>query len=1027
MSLEASLHVSKQHVDIIVQTDPLEIKGHTDIEIHATMSHPPKVIFLNARQIIIDHVTIGQKEVNFQYVDSHAALLFQTGPLVRDSSHFSAVSQIVNESPDLIIPYEGNYPVSVHVDFTVKNGSTSIVNKNEIIFTDNRVDGPSGWFPCIDTIAQRSFFSLSVTFSSNLVCIGPGEFSNISLDAQKKTTTMTYKIKYPVSPNAVGFAIAPFASQPLLPPSEQNRYEITLYSVGSVNEAFRNTIEPVPDILRMITDKFNIDEPYYSNLSFATIPFLTESILFPNVVFLPSSLNSPLGNVNIIYNVMTQLIEDLIGLLIYYLFPVGDVRDQWIQHGIISYFAEFFLAKLYSTSYRLDKRWNDLNWLMTEDIFPSIVLYQVDPASGEPFREKYLRTKAKLLINMISSSTANNETQLVLLMSPLMKACESNFEFVTNDFFNNLIHYCPNINFKAFREQWLLSNGFPIFTFNFTTDNRHNNIKIVLAQTPSCKTTVPFFTGNLLIHLKDLEQPYEFQMSVENQIQLQQLSYFAHRRKTKMKKFHYVNGEEIAVPVHHAVMWINLDNKMTWICRVRPRLPQFMILYELKLLHNAFYQHEAISCLEDFKDTVDCRDNLEELLKDSKIFFGVRCHVARALAKYNSELTGNTHMEILLKWYKSEFIDPSTDSVKPHDFHDVSRHFVQLEVIKSLSVIRNSQNYTPETIVKLLIQILKEANNNSNNMYSDDYFNAEVILAFGRLRIESDDFYHKIISLILNKLSLHASIPSYCNIITNAGYAALTAISLKTEVCKPKVKEMRSVLLEDTNYYECRSSVFRDLLFLCLYNKGVTFAELVSDVKILCMQGALEMASMCLREIYRFILNTVHIGDNDHFQTYLLSIPEGMTSDEIKKNLTGGPEALEIAETLWEILTKFAKHHKILRSEALRAYTALYDSGLPAPYAQRMSSSQVPVDLTGERSNGSVVQIDMTRSFQARNAQSKAAATKNNQAQTQVSENKKAYDSTDTSNQISNDLSTHSTQCALSTQSTKITLKKKIE
>ncbi|OHT07714.1 hypothetical protein TRFO_23983 [Tritrichomonas foetus] len=1042
MSLEASLHVAKQHVNVTVQAEPLEIKGFTDIDITAATPHPPPVIFLNARQVVIDKITSGDKEISFQYIDSHAALLFKSGPLVRDASHFAAVSQIVNESPDLVIPHEGIYPVSLHIEFHVKSGATSIVNKNGIIFSDNRVDGPSGWFPCIDTIAQRSFFSLTVTFSANFVCVGPGESNLVAVDPQAKTNTMSYKIKYPVSASAIGFALGPFISQPLQAPSEQLRNDIIMYYIGSVDESFRNTLEPVPQMLQKITEKFSFEEPFYTTISFVSLPFLTETVLMPNVVFLPPSLNCPLGNVNIIYDVVIKLTEALIGLFIYYIFPVGDVRDQWLQHGIVSYFAEIFATSIYSDSFKLDRRWNDLNWLMTEDIFPSIVLYKIDPASGEPFRDQFLRVKAKLLLNMISTSMRNNGAlQLVLLMRPLMKMCEEQTGFVTDRFFMDLVRFCPNINFKTFRQQWLYSNGFPIFTYNFTNDNRHNNMKLVLAQTPSCKTNVPFFTGNILVHLRDLEQPYEFQFAVENQIQLQQFNYFAHRRKTKTKKFTYVNGTETQVFVHHAVMWIILDHSMTWLCRVRPRLPEFMIIYQLDLLHNVFAQHEAISSLEDFKDTENTLTKLTEMLKDDKVFYGVRKHIARALAKFNSEQTEFKHMQILMDWYKSQFMQFNTQTqqytAKPHDFHDTPRHFVQLEVIKSLSIIRDSQNYTPDIIVKLLIQILEQANNNSNNMYNDDYFNAEVILAFGRLRTESESYYNQTSSLIMTKLSLHASIPSYCNIITSAGYTALTAIALKTEAFSPDVKEMRSVVLEDTNYFDCRASVFRNLLFLCLVEKGVTFAELVSDVKTLCLHGNHEVAAMCLREVYRFILNSVHVGDQDHFQTYLLAIPEGMTNEQVKKFLTSGPRALDIVETLWEILTVYGQHHKILRSEALRAYTALYGEKLPAPYQQKSTPSQVPIDLTAERSSGSVVQIDITRSAQARNAQAAqhaaaqakaqaaaAAAAQQQQQQTQQQAVTQASEGAGTDENTGKEVAGEQQQPL---GSIKITLKKKTE
>ncbi|KAH0795510.1 transcription initiation factor TFIID subunit 2 isoform X1 [Histomonas meleagridis] len=952
MSLGTSpLRVVKQHVVINVQDDPLLITGSTDIEM-STYSIPPEIIFLHARQIDIKSVSANGKPVEYEYFDSHSAFLFKGHQLVRDAAHFSSVAKIVNESPDLYIHYSGQFPVTLHIEFQVRSDSTSIIQYNSIIYTDNRADGPSGWFPCIDSLAQRSLFTLAVTYNQSYICIGPGESSLISVDQQQRVNTMLFKIPFPVTASGLGFVIGPFVSQNIAP-------DIFSYFTGVSDEAFQNTLKPVPKLLASFNEKFGFEENYYSTISFVSIPCLTEVIVLPGLILVPPDLNSPIGNVNVFYINVPRLAEAIVGLFIYYLFPVSEQRDLWLPIGISAFFADVFSAKFFSESFRLDRRWNDINYLMVEDIFPSIVLSAIDPATGEPFKDPFLRVKAKLLVNMFARSMRNFDLQIVLLMKPLMKFCYEQPGFVTERFFSDLNRFCPNINFKTFRQQWLSSNGFPIFTYNFTNDARHNSMKLVLAQTPSAKTNVPFFTGQMLVHLRDLDQPYEFQFPVENQIQLQQFSYFAHRRKTKKKKFVYVNGEEKTVIVHHAVMWLIIDAQLSWICRVRPRLPQFMLLYQIELLHSVYAQHEAISSLEDFKDTEEALKTLESLLNNAQVFYAIRGHAARALAKFNQEQTDFKHMQILMDWYQNEFFQKTQQgfTVKPHDFKDVKRHFVQLEVLKSLSIIRDGKGYTPEKIVKWLIQIMESSNNNSNNMYNDDYFNAVVILALGRIKPETDDYYQKISSLILSKLTLHASIPSYCNIITNAGYKALTAISLKTTIFEPNTLEMRSVVIKDTNYYECRASVFNDLLYLALFDKNVTYEELISDLRSLALKGFYDITSLCLRQLYRFVLNHVKVTDEDKFETYLLSIPENISKEDMIRKIILGNNALEIAETLWEILSVHGKNHKMLRSEALRVYTTLYGDKLPSAYLN-YKNGICPIELTSERSFGLVINID---------------------------------------------------------------------
>ena len=147
---------------------------------------------------------------------------------------------------------------------------------------------------------------------------------------------------------------------------------------------------------------------------------------------------------------------------------------------------------------------------------------------------------------------------------------------------------------------------------------------------------------------------------------------------------------------------------------------------------------------------------------------------------------------------------------------------------------------------------------------------------------------------------------------------------------------MRAVVLESSPYFEARASVFRDLLFLALYEiADVTFPELIADIRTLAVKGSREMAALCLRELHRFVNNPVHVSDEDRFETYLLAIPDEMNREALIKAITRGPEELSMAETLWELLTVHGQHHRLLRSEAYRVYQTLYGEKLPFPYAEK--------------------------------------------------------------------------------------------
>ena len=159
----SELHVSHQNININIDSETLHISGYTELEIECEPSSSPDVIFLNARQLNIKSIFLNDSPTEFQYIDTHKALEFTGTPLVRDAAQFTSVCEIVLQSPEVIIPVNQNFPLVVRIDFDVNDDSTAIVKKDEVIFTDNKIDGPMSWFPCMGESSQRSSFKLNIT------------------------------------------------------------------------------------------------------------------------------------------------------------------------------------------------------------------------------------------------------------------------------------------------------------------------------------------------------------------------------------------------------------------------------------------------------------------------------------------------------------------------------------------------------------------------------------------------------------------------------------------------------------------------------------------------------------------------------------------------------------------------------------------------------------------------------------------------------------------------------------------------
>ena len=938
--MSAQVRITDQKIALTVDFEKDEISGYTDITFDSGDINT-RAIFLNAKQMTIHEITIKDEPVKYELIDTHKALEMKVGPLIRDSSHFAKVCKDVLDSPELVIVCTHEFPFVLHIKYTINKNSSAIIKKNGIIYTNNKIAGPSSWFPCIDGYGQRSNYTLELTFPKNYISIGPGKDLLVATDESANTNTMRYSVTYPVQPHAIGFAIADFTIKTV----PTNETIVQLY-YKTDSESFLHTMAPLSDVIFNIYSKFEgVFVP--PTISFVYIPDLQELHIFPGLVFYPSNFVVPEGYASVWFKVLPKLYEAILGQIIYFLFPVSRPMYTWIQRGLVLFLADYFCSLKYKQNFVLERRWNDMNFLFNEDIHKEVLLEKEDPATGQAFTDEYLNIKAKLLVNMIGSNMNNESSQLTLLvyLLPKLKNSQDRQLFMENHFMSIMKGFAQ-ISPKKFRDQWLLANGMPLFTYNFSVDSRNLIMKFILFQTTSCKTSnIKCFTGNLLVQLRDLEQANEYKISVETPLIHQQLKYFAHKTKKKSITIEFSNGTSAKINSYHPVLWVNIDPQHSWIMKSRSRLPEFMVHNVLMLNRDIYIQHETLAAIEEWAKVSATRDLLFEFLKNQNIWYSIRGHAAKVLATYADGDTETKDKSCLIKWYISEFF--VDNSPKNHDFQDLPRHLVQLDVIKALSVIRNSQKYTPVDVGEFLFQLIKESNN-SGNQYSDDSFLYELYLALGRLKLQKGEMMEELLSILDVRVSGTLTNNGFCNSLLSAAYTAITSVIMKiqedaepgkilTKIDYVKTLEsMKSILFNDSPFMQCKADIFKCLLYLALINYNISFEEIFSIIKRLAEGTHKDEAAVCLREVYRFKYNSLTYASDNRFEAYLLCLPKRYTKRElIYQPVIKGEHALEIAETLWSILTVDAKYHNALRSECLRAYTALYGKSTPLPFLER--------------------------------------------------------------------------------------------
>ena len=961
-----NINITKQNIYIKVNND-FSLKGYTELYCENIENDFSRVFFLNSRQLEIEKILIDNKEIEYIYINSHNSYNFEGEKLIRDADHFSTVSKIVQNSPELIINLEKKLNFIIKIYFFVPNISTALNIHNNILFIDNKICGSSSWFPCIDSYSYLIDFTLEITFLSDLLCIGPSKSESISTE-EEGFRTLRFHLPYLNQSKSVGFVVGKLISFSL-----DQQFEITVYSSND-NENLRHSLNLIPKLFEEISEQIDEELIFENPLSLIYIPTIFEIISFPGIILLPTNIISFSGNINSSLIIIPKLIEAIYSQFVLFLLPVNSPNFEWIQEGLIKYLTDLKLSSKYGETTRHDRQWNDINYLMIEDIHENIVLNAIDPANNSSYKDEYLKIKAKLLMNMISSNINNNqniESMFPILIQKSFNEFKKKPNFFNLKFFQYIRSYCPLISLSRFKEQWLESNGLPIFTFNLKHDSRNKVVKFVLSQSVSCKTKVNFFTGYIKAQLMDLDQVHEYNFPVENSMLSYQMKYFAAKVKGKNRTFEFENiTEPFKTEISNSVLWITLDPSRSWIMKSRPKLPEFMILHQLDLLRDAFSLHQALSSLDDWFKSQSVLNKLKNILENEKIFYGIRCHAARCHGYFASETHefDSNYKNNLLEWYKNLFCERNNNlyNFKNHNFENFPQHLVQLEVIKSLSIIRNSEGFTPEDLIIFFEKLIKESNN-IGNIYNDDNFNSEVDLSLGRLNPKDINKLEFFCNEVISRLNVHSGIPSFRNLIKCSGFISSTSLIIRRikNIQKTSIKDlihnynslidsMRKHLNDNTYQYESKSISFKCLLFLSYYKFGIKFYELISDLYNINNKITL---SLCIKEIYKFLHNSSREGDKNKFESYLLCLPPSLNNNELINNLLKSKKSLQIAETLWDILTQKSKYNNLLRSETLRAYSSLFGNNIPKFYLEKKKN--LPFELSITNNNKSILKIEV--------------------------------------------------------------------
>ncbi|KAL1919293.1 uncharacterized protein VTP21DRAFT_1986 [Calcarisporiella thermophila] len=201
--------------------------------------------------------------------------------------------------------------------------------------------------------------------------------------------------------------------------------------------------------------------------------------------------------------------------------------------------------------------------------------------------------------------------------------------------------------------------------------------------------------------------------------------------------------------------WIRLDAEFEWVCILEFDQPDYMWASQLLRDRDVVAQVDAVRALGTMPSTA-CSTTLVKAMMDPKCFYRIRMDAAFSLAKCAiaqtdwiglfhltkafqarycyapvsqgvSELEGNGYSS----FYDSELRRACVPCVpKSNDFSSLTEYFLQKSIPMALAQVRDPRGHTPLPIKRMLLDLLRY-NDNTGNMYSDNYYVSTLITAVG--------------------------------------------------------------------------------------------------------------------------------------------------------------------------------------------------------------------------------------------------------------------------------------------------------
>nr|GLL17498.1 transcription initiation factor TFIID subunit 2 isoform X1 [Ipomoea trifida] len=767
------------------------------------------------------------------------------------------------------------------IDYWVEKAETGIHFDGDVLHTDNQIRRARCWFPCMDDNLQRCCYDLEFTVASNLVAVSSGTllYQVLSKDDPSRKTYV-YRLDVPVTAGWISLVVAPFEILP-----DRHIAQLSHICLPPNLSKLRNTI-----------GFFHNTFSHYEDYLAAPFPFgsYTQVFLSPEMAISSLSLGASMSifSSQLLFDekVIDQTIETRIKLAYalarqwFGVYITSETpNDDWLLDGLAGFLTDTYIKRFLGNNearYRRYKancavcRADDSGATALSSSASSKDLYGTQCIG---FYGKVRVWKSVAVLQMLEKQMGPEPFRKILqqIVSKAQITTRTWRTLSTKEF-RHLANKVGNLErpfLKEFFPRWVGSCGCPVLKMGFSYNKRKNLIELAVirgctarldASATTCNGNLDSenregdvgWPGMMSIRLHELDGMYDhpiLPMTGEpwQLLEIQCHSRLAAKRFQKPKKGSKPDGSDeneavTTVDVRSIsdspLLWLRADPEMEYLAEIHFSQPVQMWINQLERDKDVIAQVQAIAILEALPHlSFSIVNALNNILKDSKVFWKVRIEAAFALANTASEETDWAGLLHLITFYKSRRFDSNIGLPKPNDFHDFQEYFVLEAIPHAIATVRATDKKSPREAVEFVLQLLKY-NDNSGNFYSDVYWLAALIQSIGELEFgqQSIVYLSSLLKRLDRLLQFDRLMPSHNGILTISCIRSLTQIALKLSEFVPldRVIELIEPFRTSKAIWQVRVEASRSLLDLEFQCKGID-AALSLFIKYLSEESSL--------------------------------------------------------------------------------------------------------------------------------------------------------------------------------------------